>query len=120
MNLVAVDLKDLITPDKFELTSEDDLFDRLVSVVNNMLEDEAESGEEIYETSEAHVEINLNVDDDFSDDVTPDMVSALNKLYQSIGWREVTYEHTEETEDEYASHIFKFYFKRNSTPGVSL
>jgi len=120
MKLVEVDLKDLITPDKFELTSEDDLFDRLVSIVNNELENEADNGEEIFDTAEACVEIILNADDDFSNDITPEMAVALNELYQSIGWKEVTYEHQEETEEYEESHVFKFYFKHKSKSVLSL
>jgi hypothetical protein len=119
MNLVDVQLKDLIKPDKFPLTSEDDLFDRLVNVVNTALENEADNGDEIYETSDAHVEIFLDANDDFSDTVTSEMVAALEALYQQVGWQKVTHEHQEETEDNYEGHIFKFYFKHKVIPGIS-
>ena len=121
MYLVEMKMEDLITPDQFELTSQDDLFDRLVSVVNNELEEATTGENEIFATEEAHIEVILNADDDFSEDVTPEMVKSLAALYQSIGWKTVTYEHQEENEDNYESHIFKFYFcTQPSTPGISL
>lgn len=121
MNLVEVQVSDLIGPDRFEITSEDDLFDKLVNVINNELENIADSGEEIFATSNAHIEVILNADDDFDQDVTPDMVAAVEALYQSIGWKNVTYEHQEEDADSYESHIFKFYFcSQPSTSRLSL
>jgi hypothetical protein len=118
MRLVEMKLEDLIRPDQFELTSQDDLFDRLVQAVNNALEDELNNGDELFETSDAHVEIVLDANDDYDGDVTPDMVEALETLYKEIGWQKVTYAHQEETENEYESHNFNFYFK--TIPGVSL
>ena len=121
MKLVELELKDLITPDQFELTSEDELFDSFVTAVNNELENAVNSENEIFATADANVEVILNADDDFSVEVTSQMVAALNSLYQQIGWREVTYEHQEETDDNYESHVFKFYFKSDSSiPGLSL
>ena len=123
MNLVEMEVRDLVTPDRFEITSEDDLFDKLVNAINNELENEAESGEERFATSNAHIEVILNRDDDFSEDVTPDMALAVEKLYQSVGWANVSYEHQLENDDCYESHIFKFYFSSQSSmilPGLAL
>jgi hypothetical protein len=120
MKLVEMQVSDLIKPDQFKLTSQDELFDRLVSVVNNELDDAVNKADEIFETSDAHVEVILNADDDFSDDVTEDMVAALNTLYQQVGWKGIEYTHQDETEDEYESHTFKFYFKNKAIPGISL
>lgn len=118
MKLVDMKLEDLVKPEQFELTSQDDLFDRLVQAVNNALDDEVNNGNEVFETSDAHIEISLNVDDDYDGDVTPDMIEALETLYKQVGWQKVTYEHFEETEDKYESHNFKFYFK--TLAGVTL
>jgi len=115
MNLTEFDPKDLVGPDRFELTSQDDLFNKLVEAVNSELEDFAGYDDEIYATEEAHIEITLTVDE-FEEDITLEMVKSLQALYQTIGWKTITYEHQEETDDYVESHVFKFYFC--TQPGV--
>ena len=113
MKLTEFSKQDLVTPDQFTLVSQDDLFDKLVTTVNDELIFELDSENERYDTADAHIEAVLT-DRDFDDEISQEMINEVCKLYMSVGWRLVTYEHNPETDDEYEAHIFKFYFKHGN------
>lgn len=119
MNLVGLKIEDLIGPSQFDLMSEDNLFNKLVTAVNNELKNELDSGAEHFDQPAAHIEISLLLDNgDFNHNVTDEMIKNLNDIYKRVGWKAVTYEFQEETVDLYASHVFRFYF--NAPPSLNI
>jgi hypothetical protein len=117
MNLQKLKVEDLVGPDMFELTTQDQLFESIVTRINRELIDAAEDHEEIYDAQDAHMQIELLVDEDDADDIvenkpfSDEIISSIVKVYERAGWSEVFYEFHEETDSEYTTHEFKFYFK---------
>jgi len=110
MKLTNIKHEDLIGPESFKLLSQDDLLNDLVEAINYDLSQEADSEDEIYDTSEASVEISLSTDDLPDEAYSPEIIEEVRQLYLSKGWKGVTYKFTEEDDDSYASHKFTFFF----------
>ena len=114
MNFKNFNVEDLVKPSDFELISRDDLFEEILTTVNDELERQRDSGDEIYEGTDANVEVYLDSDEAGEEVISADIVEKIKQTYKEIGWRDVTYKFVEETEDEDANHTFNFYFNSTS------
>jgi len=110
MKLTNIKHEDLIGPESFKLLSQDDLLNDLVETINDDLSQQADSEDEIYDTSEASVEISLSTDNLPDDAYSPEIIEEVRQLYLSKGWKGVTYEFAEEDEESFAAHNFTFFF----------
>jgi len=115
MNFKDFNPEDLVKPSDFELTTQDVLFEEVLQTVNDELEQVRDSGEEIYESSDANVIVTLDEDAGGDEAISGDIIARIKQTYQEIGWKDVTYKFEEEEEDTYAVHTFTFFFNVTST-----
>lgn len=109
MKLTNLKTHELITPKAFDLTDLDILFNDVVEAVNSELETAVENQETIYNIEGTVIEV--TIDNDFFEGVLPlKIVTAIDTLYQTVGWLRVDYKYEEETEEEYEHHKFTFVF----------
>jgi len=117
MQLKNIKLENLVGPDQFSLISQEDILEDLVEKINEQLE-AAVDEEEIYDSSDAKVEIFISpdetenqVDEAYNDDI----VEAVRIAYTTRGWKHVAYEFRQEDEYRCANHKFTFYFPDKDT-----
>jgi phosphoenolpyruvate synthase/pyruvate phosphate dikinase len=118
---------ELVSPDQFELITQDKLYDKFIEVINDELERLSKENNEIYDTADAHISVELLEEglEDFGEDIMKkampvDLLQEIIQAYQEVGWPYIDYEYHPETDDEYATHEFKFYFKNQSIPGINV
>ncbi len=112
MELKNIKLQNLIGPDQFTLISQEDILEDLVEKINEQLESAIDE-EEIYDSSDAKVEIFISPDEmenEINEAYNNDIIEAIRVGYISRGWKSVAYEFEEDDEETYASHKFTFYF----------
>jgi len=121
MKLTNISNEDLVSPKDFTLVSQDDLYENLVETINNELGRMADDTDvQIFATADASVEICLSTDELIEEAYLPEMIYEVRRLYQSKGWKDVTYEFIEEDEDSYASHTFTFFFPNDNDEVLSI
>lgn len=115
-NLTYENKDGLTKPTDFELTTEQELFTELVDELDNELQ--YQSGDTFYDKPDEYVEVECSNEIEYSDTI----INAVDELFRSIGWGRVDhhYEPAKEADpndndsvDEDAYHIFKFYFENN-------
>lgn len=105
-------IENLTKPTDFDLVTQQDLFEELVNDIDSDLSDQITNT--YYDGEDSHVEVIIENDDLYSKDI----INDVQELFCNVGWSSVTYEHKDETEDDCASHRFKFYFSRTPMLGL--
>ena len=117
MKLTNITLEDLVGPEQFNLISQDEIFEDLVKCINKNLE-EAIDSEEIFDSSDAKVEIFIGIDETenvVENAYSPDIIESVRATFNAKGWANIAYEFKDEDEDSYASHKFIFYFPQKDS-----